>query len=125
MAARVAVALRNGEATVGDVDGVIGVRGLHAIRLIADGSCRVRIYDTAAHRLADAARPIGTLPDDDAGVLLEVVLSAPDAVLDIPIPGAPACYSNEVAAELPFRLSTLDAVSIPLNCDLIYQPTEA
>lgn len=45
----------------------------------ADRACRVRLYDTTAHRDADAARPVATLPTDTSpnhGCLLEVIFAA-------------------------------------------------
>lgn len=43
------------------------------ISILTDRPCRVRIYSTAAKRIADASRPIGTDPTGTHGVLLEYV----------------------------------------------------
>lgn len=49
-----------------------------ALTLSADVACRVRFYDTTAHRNADLARAIGTDPGPNAGLLLDVVLTPGD-----------------------------------------------
>ncbi|HET8588981.1 MAG TPA: hypothetical protein VFM01_05060, partial [Nakamurella sp.] len=46
------------------------------LSLATDKPARVRVYATSADRSADASRPVGTDPDDTAGVMLEYVTTA-------------------------------------------------
>ena len=45
------------------------------LKLEVSSPARVRIYQTAAHRAADAGRPAGTVPVDDHGLVAEAVLT--------------------------------------------------
>jgi hypothetical protein len=45
-------------------------------KVVVDRHCRVRLYQTAAARTADAARPIGTDPETAAGVIADLVFTA-------------------------------------------------
>jgi hypothetical protein len=53
------------------------------LRIVCSAAARVRLYTTAAKRTADAARPIGTDPTGDHGLMLEAVLTAGVLALDL------------------------------------------
>jgi hypothetical protein len=46
-------------------------------------ACRIRLYSTAAYRTADAARPPGTDPTGEHGVMLDIVLPAGNLTWDL------------------------------------------
>jgi hypothetical protein len=52
-------------------------------KLATDKEARVRVYSTSAYRTADAARPIGTDPTGEHGVLLEVVTTTGNLTIDL------------------------------------------
>lgn len=49
-------------------------KSFELFKVEADRHCRVRLYQTAAARTADAARPIGTDPDTAAGVIADFAI---------------------------------------------------
>jgi hypothetical protein len=51
-------------------------------KITADRSTRIRLYTTATHRTADAARPIGTDPEDEHGVQMDLYLTPGNLVWD-------------------------------------------
>lgn len=53
--------------------GVLLGRGVRVMRVAPSNAARVRLYGTAAHRDADAGRPVGTDPTGDHGLMLEVI----------------------------------------------------
>jgi len=58
-------------------------------QISADKNCRVRVYLNAASRTADAARPVGTDPDQSTehGVVTDIVLESPNLSWDLaPVP---------------------------------------
>lgn len=52
-------------------------------KVTADRSCRVRLYLSTAHRTADLARPIGTDPEGEAGVLMDLYLTPGNLVWEM------------------------------------------
>lgn len=54
--------------------------------LTADKACRVRVYRNEAFRTADAARPSGTLPTGEHGVVLDITFTAAGTYVLTPIP---------------------------------------
>lgn len=61
-------ATENGTVTLG--------KSFELYKVVVDKHCRVRLYQTAADRTADAARPIGTAPDAGEGLITELIFDA-------------------------------------------------
>jgi len=72
-----------------------------------DRAARVRVYATAAERTADAAREVGTDPDDGSGVFLDVVTTSEKLAINLS-PEAP--FSNmesSRSANIPISVTNL------------------
>lgn len=72
-------------AALDDLDEETGTVTLGKVSIIseleADKACRVRLYRTAAYMAADLARPIGTDPTGDHGLIVEVVFEEAESVI--------------------------------------------
>jgi hypothetical protein len=53
------------------------------LKFTASCACRIRLYSTSAYRTADAARPPGTDPTGEHGVMLDIVLPAGNSTWDL------------------------------------------
>ncbi len=51
-------------------------------KITADRSCRIRLYTTSAYRTADAARAIGTDPEGEHGLQMDLYLTPSNLVWD-------------------------------------------
>lgn len=99
-------------------------RGYRVIALKTDRPARVRIYATAAQQAADAARPVGTDPTGNHGLLLEYVTTSGmlEAVLSPMVDGA----SMEVTPSnnIPVTVTNLSGSAATVQVDLTYMRTE-
>lgn len=55
----------------------------HIRKVTADRSCRIRLYSSAAARTADASRPIGTDPDGEHGLQMDLYLTPSNLVWEM------------------------------------------
>lgn len=92
------------------------------IRIEVDGPARVRLYDTTAHRDADAARERGTDPDPDTdhGVMLDFALEDADARTLSPV----VTGVTLTGVNVPITVDNLDAGSSSVSVTLTYLRTE-
>ena len=99
-------------------------RGYRVIALKTDRPARIRIYATAAQQTADAARPVGTDPTGNHGLLLEYVTTSGmlEAVLSPMVDGA----SMEVTPSnnIPVTVTNLSGSAATVQVDLTYMRTE-
>lgn len=103
----------------------------HSVRLMrfeSDVPCRFRLYMSNADRLADAARPIGTDPTGDHGLICEIVTTAGELVFRL----SPQVDASNLVAPVPGPYSNIYYVAIEnmsgatnvVNCTLTYIRTE-
>lgn len=113
--------LAAGASAVGAVDMAVGYR---LYELVTNRPVRVRLYTTVAHRDADAARPLGTDPTGDHGLMLEYVTTVDtlSASLSPLVDG----FSGEdpPSISIPYRIDNLDSVAGAVSCTLTYIRTE-
>ena len=88
-------------------NGVIALgKSFIAIRLTVDRACRVRIYQTAAARTADASRAPGTDPTGEHGVILDIRLDGSTGLIwDIVDPPSGFCLESTVTADIPYAIT--------------------
>lgn len=75
------------------------------LRVTVDRPCRVQFYQTGAARTADAARPAGSDPTGEHGVILDCVFVTGNLVLDIIDPPAGFCGEAVVSDAIPYRVT--------------------
>lgn len=67
-------------------------------KITADKQCRVRVYQSAAYRTADAGRAIGEAPTGEHGVVLDAYILASNLTLDLsPTPIGNSAESSRTA----------------------------
>ncbi len=93
--------------------------GYRLLRLRTDRLARVRLYATAAHRDADAARAIGTDPTADHGLALDYVTTA-TSVLTL----SPLVDGFADSAAVPITVDNRDAAAGTVTVTLTYVRTE-
>jgi hypothetical protein len=90
-----------------------------------NGSCRVRLYSTAAARTADAARAVGTDPTPESGCLADLVLAdANSHALTL----LPFCFANAdgtPSSTLYYSVTSYQAVATTFAVTLTYLALEA
>ncbi len=86
------------------------------------GPARVRLYTTAAARTADLARPIGTDPDPDAGVILDYVTEDDDTHSLSPLVDG-VLLEAELSTSIPAAITNLGATEA-ISVGFTYLPTE-
>lgn len=112
--------LANNAEEAGEITLAIGYR---LMKIQTDKACRVRMYATAAQQAADAARPIGTDPTGDHGLLFEYVATGAETVTLNPfVDGA----SMEVVpvADIPISVQNRSGGSGTVAVTLTFQVTE-
>lgn len=94
------------------------------ISVDADRACRVRLYDTAAHQAADAARPIGTDPTGNHGLIMELVFTAAGSIYLTP---AAIGSNNEavVSSDIPVSVQNRSTGTSTVQLAIKYLATEA
>lgn len=87
------------------------------------GPARVRLYDTTAHRDADAARPRGTDPDPSTnhGVMLDFALD--DADTFSMAPAAPV-FTLDDTINVPYIVDNLDGSAAAVSVTFTFLRTE-
>lgn len=102
----------------------IGASSLRLISLETDVEARVRVYGTDADRDADAARPVGTDPTGDHGVLLDFVTTTGDLAPRL----SPQVDCSNLDAmptdTLYMRVTNLSGSTDTVEVTLTYIPTE-
>jgi hypothetical protein len=80
----------------------------------------VRLYETAAARTADLARPVGTDPAADAGVTLDYVTTAAGAVYPLSplVDGADLDASPD--ASIPMTVTNNDTTTGTVTVTLVW-----
>lgn len=89
--ARAQVALTTGTTATGTTATGEVALGKSALLLAvsADRACRLRLYQTSAHRTADAGRLVGVAPVGDHGLIADVLFDGPESYwLQPPVMGA-------------------------------------
>jgi hypothetical protein len=95
----------------GESGQVTGNGACVATGISADGPCRVRMYLSEAQRDADVARPAGTDPTGDHGLLLDVVLTAGDLDIGLAPPALLVDPDLHTSEGIPIRVENLDAAT--------------
>lgn len=85
-------------------------KSYRVIRVATDRAARVRLYTTTAKRDADAARPVGTNPTGDHGLVMELVTGA-DLDWDMSPEPLGANREDPVTTAAAYRVTNLAAVS--------------
>lgn len=120
----VTAALEQGEFEEGTVS--LG-KAFIPLRIVADGDCRVQLYQTAARRTADEEREPGTDPLDQHGVLLDVRLVDAEVGLEWDVqnpPNAQNCDSP-VTATIYYRITNEDSEERAVTVDITRLVLEA
>jgi hypothetical protein len=84
-------------------------KGYTLYKIITNQAARVRLYASAAYRAADAARPIGTDPTGDHGLLMEIVTTAEQLSYALTPPVQGANLEDPVTGDAVLRVTNLDA----------------
>jgi hypothetical protein len=71
------------------------------LRVTADRACRLRLYSTAAHRTADAARPADEASTDEHTPILEIIFTASLLTVDLPRMTIIANLEASVTGDIP------------------------
>lgn len=98
-------------------------KGFRLLKIQVDKACRVRVYATAAQMTSDAARPIGTDPVGDHGLLFEFVATASGTTTLNPlVDGAnmETSPSSAISISITNRSGSTGTVSVTFT----YQATE-
>ena len=95
-----------------------------AIKIETDYPAWVRVYSSAAAQSADASRLIADDPTGEHGVLLEVLTTSTNLVLNL-APAA-ACFSLESSpgTTLPITVTNKDTVSRAITATVTFVPME-
>jgi hypothetical protein len=94
------------------------------LRLSTNRPARVRLYTTAAKRDADAARPIGTDPTGDHGLVLEFASTASMLAADLSPQADGSNLEASPTAAIPISITYLDAGAGTVTATLTYLTTE-
>lgn len=94
--------------------------GWRAYKLQVTAPCRVRLYVTAGHRTTDLARPIGTDPPENSGLMLEYVATAAGTYVLSPLVDG----FVEVGSDAALTIDNLAGVSTINTITLTYVRTE-
>lgn len=106
-----------------EVNDNLGKRSL-VYSAAANRPCRIRAYGKDSHRDADAARPIGTDPDEESGCLMELVFTDDiPAIICVPQPNL-INLDTVLADTIYFLVQNLDDASGIVDVTLILQGGE-
>ena len=99
-------------------------KSYRVLKVSADGASRVRLYATAAHQAADAARPIGVAATGDHGMYLEAILGV-DALSLLLSPQVDGTSFEAVpGTAIPCSITNLGLASTAVTVTLTYLSTE-
>lgn len=91
-------------------------------KIETDREARVRLYTTTAKRDADAARPVGTDPTGDHGLILDVVTTT--GVLSLELSPVVDAYLPGTAGTVPITVDNLSAGTSTVLVTFTYVRTE-
>lgn len=91
-------------------------------KIVTDQEARIRLYTTTAKRDADAARPVGTDPTGDHGVILDVVTTA--SVLSLELSPTVDAYLPGTAGTVPITVDNLSGGTTAILVTFTYVRTE-
>lgn len=96
-----------------------------AFKVTTSVAARVRAYNTAARRTADASRPVGQLPTGtEHGVLMDVVTETANLIVDLaPVPVL-ANADSPTVAQIYFAITNLSGSSGPVTVTISRIPLE-
>lgn len=99
-------------------------RAFSILSISTDYPCRVRLYDTLAHRNNDVNRAVGTYPAEDSGCFFEFITSS--TLLSAPISRAVNGFNNEspVSSIIPYTITNLDTSTRTITLNLTVLPQE-
>ena len=114
---RTTPSIANGATNVGSM--VLSSAEVHqALKISSDVPARVRFYATTAQRTADLARPLGTDPTGNHGVLLDVVLRSEEDLQKILTP-SPLLFDSTAFGAVPVTITNMsgatDTVTVSLT----------
>lgn len=99
-------------------------KGYRLLRIATDVPARLRVYTTAAKRTADATREIGTDPEGDHGVVLDLVTTADLLAADL----SPTVdgWNNETApsTSIPIAVQNLSGATDTVSVTFTFIRTE-
>lgn len=101
--------------------------GARAIKFEADAECRFRLYMSSADRAADAARPIGTDPTGDHGLIMEIVTTAGELSFRLSPQVSFSAFANPTypyGNTFYVAIQNLSGGTTTINCILTYVQTE-
>lgn len=99
-------------------------KGYTLYSIATNRPARVRLYVNAAYRAADAARPIGTDPTGDHGLLLEVVTEAGHLTYALAPPVLGFTDETPASDDTACRITNLDGATGDTTVTFTYLPTE-
>lgn len=106
-----------------DTSAVQNANVISVLSLVVDNECRVRLYASAADQTADSARPFGTDPTGDHGVLLDVEIGS---ALTLRINPATLLYTSDGSSNFYISVENMSggttAVSVDLNSIAVVAP---
>jgi hypothetical protein len=99
-------------------------RAYHILAMATDFPARVRVYETSAHRAADAARAQGVLPVNDHGMVAEIVTTG--SVLAVRFAPCPfgANLDSPTAKTAYFAITNKDVVARTITLTVTRLPLE-
>lgn len=91
----------------------------HILKITADRAARIRLYNSAAYRTADASRVPGVDPTDEEGIQMDLVLEATNLVWDfgiaIPFHDAQATPTGIVKAAIENQSGSTHTVALTIE----------
>lgn len=98
--------------------------GWRLLKVQTDVPARIRLYATPTQRDADAARPLGTDPTGDHGLLLEVVTTAGALELTLSPQVDGASMEDPLSTSVAARVTNLSAADASVTATFTYVRTE-
>lgn len=95
------------------------------LRIATDHPARVRIHTTAAKQAADAARPAGTAPTGDHGVMLDYVTTSTVLSADLSPVVDGFDGTTPPTGAVPLTVDNLDTTATPITVTLTWVDTSA
>lgn len=95
-----------------------------AFRTEATHPCRLRLYQTQAHLIADASRPIDVRPVGDHGVIADIVFATGALALRFTPQFVGANTEDTPSGDIPYALTNLSGGAASITVSLIRLPLE-
>jgi Collagen triple helix repeat (20 copies) len=96
--------------------------GYRMLQVSTDKAARVRLYTSTGKRDADVARPVGTDPSGDHGLMLEYVTTA--SVLAADLSPQVDAFTHDGGASVPYAVTNLSGTTGTIMTILNYVRTE-